>query len=165
MWHLRIRQFILLTYPIFLRLLGCDLCSGLVSCRPQTISPENHTGSNKTITFVITPYYDADNSGDLSLDDITGDPTTFVLTVNPQTEVTEVTLQSSTDEFSWDAVSGNLGDGYSLCIDPGIEFFYVDVNTLISNPALSSTAFEQNAFYLTAWVTKLPSLNIGMQRA
>jgi parallel beta-helix repeat protein len=116
---------------------------------PQTISPENHTGSAKTITFVSTPYYDADNSGTLSAGDITGEPTTFVLTVNPIPAVTAVDLLSSTDLLDWYAVNGDLISGYNLCIDPVVPYFYLDIDDLTAPvTALGSASFEENAFYL-----------------
>ncbi len=55
----------------------------------QTISPENHTGTPQTITFITTPYYDVNGNNvyDAGVD-IVGDVTTFVLTVQPKPELT-----------------------------------------------------------------------------
>ncbi|MCZ2100439.1 MAG: HYR domain-containing protein, partial [Chitinophagales bacterium] len=55
---------------------------------PQTISPENHTGTPQTITFITTPYYDVNGNGVYDAGDVAGDVTTFVLTVQPKPELT-----------------------------------------------------------------------------
>lgn len=51
---------------------------------PQTISPNNTTGTSQTITFITTPYYDV--NGNMMYDagvDVVGDVTNFVLTILP----------------------------------------------------------------------------------
>jgi len=53
----------------------------------QVISPTNATGIDQTITFVNTPYYDADNSLSFTAGDLAGYPVEFVLTVYPVTIV------------------------------------------------------------------------------
>jgi parallel beta-helix repeat protein len=123
---------------------------------PQTISPENHTATPQTITFVTTPYYDVDNSGSLTAGDILGDLTTFVLTVQPITVITAIDLATSIDELNWTAVGGDLDIGYKMCIDPVNHYHYLDIITLTSPVnSLLSTGYVQNAFYLNT--TTLPA--------
>jgi hypothetical protein len=54
---------------------------------PQVISPTNITGSAQTITFITTPYYDVDGSNSLTVGDVSGSATTFVLTVESELTV------------------------------------------------------------------------------
>lgn len=57
--------------------------ANIVLAGPQTISPNNTTGSPQTITFITTAYYDLDGSESLTAGDIVGDVTNFVLTIHP----------------------------------------------------------------------------------
>ena len=78
---------------------------------PTTITPENHDGVAKNITFVSTPYYDVDASGTLTTGDVTGEPVTFVLTVNPELVPTltgpTTVCANSTNTYTTDAGMGN----------------------------------------------------------
>ena len=69
-----------------------------------TISPQNLTNSTQSITFVTTPYYDVDNSGSLTLGDVLGDATTFVLTVQPKPSISNVV--TSTNGYNETMTSG-----------------------------------------------------------
>jgi len=75
-------------------------------------------------------------------------PFNVQMTFNTIPYVTAVSLQSSEDEIIWDPVNGDLDNGYALCIDPAITYYYFDIVALTSTEVLQSTAFEQNAFYL-----------------
>jgi parallel beta-helix repeat protein len=75
-------------------------------------------------------------------------PFNVQMTFNTIPYVTAVSLQSTEDEIIWDPVNGDLNNGYGLCIDPAIPYYYFDIVALTSTEVLQSTAFEQNAFYL-----------------
>jgi hypothetical protein len=75
-------------------------------------------------------------------------PFNVQMTFNTIPYVTAVSLQSSEDEIIWDPVNGDLDNGYALCIDPAIPYYYFDIVALTSTEVLQSTAFAQNAFYL-----------------
>jgi len=70
------------------------------------------------------------------------------ITVWELPEVTAVSLQSSTDLTNWTAVEGDLEGGYEMCLNPVIDYHYLDIDELTSTVELMSTAFEQNAFFL-----------------
>ncbi|HPK05943.1 MAG TPA: hypothetical protein PK908_08610, partial [Bacteroidales bacterium] len=74
---------------------------------------------------------------------INGSLTGLVLPV-----VTEASLLSSTDKNTWLPVAGDLTAGYELCIDPLVDFYYLDINTLTCSNQLA-TGFVDNEFYLT----------------
>ena len=83
----------------------------------------------------------------------TGDADTMLLTINPRPEITALSLNSSIDQSSWNAVDGDYGNGFELCIDSLNEYYYLDVNALTPNVALLQSYF--NAFFLdeTQWPT------------
>ena len=76
--------------------------------------------------------------------------------VNPLPLVSAVSLLSATSPTGpWTPVNGNLGEGYDLCIDALIPFYYLDVDQLTSNIPLLPGVFAQNGFNLNT--TSLPS--------
>ncbi|MCB0804910.1 MAG: hypothetical protein KDC05_03875, partial [Bacteroidales bacterium] len=68
---------------------------------------------------------------------------------NPLPVVSSVSMQARTDATGppWNyLVSGDLTEGYSMCIVPAVTNYYLDVNTLFSSPALQDGIL--NPFYL-----------------
>jgi uncharacterized protein YqcC (DUF446 family) len=61
---------------------------------------------------------------------------TVSITVHEVFEVTEVELVQSEDQETWTPVEGGLADGYLMLLDTQVEYYYLDVNSLISNRAL-----------------------------
>jgi uncharacterized protein YjdB len=53
----------------------------------------------------------------------------------------------------WNAMNGTLADGYSMCIDPAVPFYYLDINTLTASQSL--LANNLNPFTLSQ--TGLPA--------
>ena len=74
------------------------------------------------------------------------------VTINALPEVTDVTMQYSTDGGSaWTASGGDLDNGYALCMDPVTYsggYYHLDINTLASTLALEEGVL--NPFFLTA---------------
>jgi hypothetical protein len=98
-----------------------------VAAGPQTISPENHTGTIQTITFITTPYYDV--NGNQQYDpgiDIAGDVTTFVLTIEPKPAISNSVTSSTYNQVM---VSGG-SYAHTQCHD---------VDIITSVPTLTST--------------------------
>ncbi len=59
--------------------------------------------------------------------------------------VSALTLVESEDGETWSEVPGLLGHGYTMALDPGNEFEYLDVQDLIADPALDDDLY---AFFL-----------------
>ncbi|MCF8379468.1 MAG: hypothetical protein K9H49_07825, partial [Bacteroidales bacterium] len=71
----------------------------------------------------------------------------FILEINPSPVFGSVTLQygfSSTGP--WTAVSGDYSSGFDMCIHPDWQYFYLDVNTFSSTPAINAETL--NPFYV-----------------
>jgi hypothetical protein len=76
-------------------------------------------------------------------------------TVFGPTEILAATIQASEGVAGppWDyAVSGNLTDGYEICLDPAVPFYYFDLLALTSSVPIQEV--YPNAFYLD--VTSVP---------
>jgi len=71
--------------------------------------------------------------------------------------VTGVEMQYSSNVLGpWESVDGNLTNGYKLCIDPVVSFYYFNIDTLINTgQPLKTSSFNQNAFKIDQ--TSLPS--------
>ena len=49
----------------------------------------------------------------------------------------ELILQQKAGEGNWEETIGDLALGYSVALDPGIDFYYLDIKTLNADPALA----------------------------
>jgi parallel beta-helix repeat protein len=93
-----------------------------------------------------------------SVTDVNGCVSSFFdvfIEFNSSPVVETVTLLSSTDELDWDPVIGDLVAGYSLCIDPEVDYYYLDIDDLTGPVNELNVNFEYNAFYLD--VTSVPA--------
>jgi hypothetical protein len=64
-----------------------------------------------------------------------------VVTVNPIPAVSDVTMQASsgTPGPPWGyPVGGSFAAGFDMCVDAGVEFYYLDVNTLTASTGLKT---------------------------
>jgi hypothetical protein len=122
-----------------------DNCNGDLTASIVTVDPvDTDVPATYTVTYNVT---DVATNAAIQV--------TRTVIVNPLPEVTAVTLQTSINESSWSAISGNLDDGYEMCIDPVVDYHYYDINTLTSSIDLKATDFVQNAFKLD--VNSVPS--------
>ncbi|MBN3034668.1 MAG: right-handed parallel beta-helix repeat-containing protein, partial [Bacteroidales bacterium] len=81
-------------------------------------------------------------------------PTLLPVTITAPPVVSSVSLQYALSLAGpWTAVSGDLTGGYSMCIHPDWDFFYLDVDQLVSTPDI--TAEYLNPFYVNQ--TSLPT--------
>ena len=76
-------------------------------------------------------------------------PFSINLQLNSSPVVADVTLITSVDQTNWSAVGGSFTGGYTMCIDPVINYHYLDINTLsVGVNTLMTNNLPQNAFYL-----------------
>jgi hypothetical protein len=59
-----------------------------------------------------------------------------------------LTLQESEDGLTWTEIIGNLTSGYSMVLDPGNTYEYLDIATITADPALVD---GMHAFYFDAF--------------
>ena len=51
--------------------------------------------------------------------------------------LTDLDLWQSVDELAWEAVPGSYADGFTMALDPAVEYYYLDTNTLVVNRPLA----------------------------
>jgi hypothetical protein len=59
-----------------------------------------------------------------------------------------LTLEESIDGSTWTSILGNLTLGYSMVLDPGNTFEYIDIESMTATPALADGYYE---FYFDAF--------------
>jgi hypothetical protein len=99
----------------------------------------NTTSDPLTVTAVITPYFENNpaNTGGMNSNECQGVPISFSITVNPNTVVTDATLQYATNPAgSWNTVPQSSPFNYSLCLNEQTEFYYLDAVSVTMNPAM-----------------------------
>jgi hypothetical protein len=115
---------------------------------PTSITPENHDGIAKTITFVSTPFYDTDNSGTLTTGDYEGQPITFVLTVEP----TPVVFGTVTGPDGSIAMSS--GNAYAMTICSGEQVTTSDATSSSVDPSTCGALWVEVVY--TTTISTLP---------
>ena len=119
------------------------LASGTNTIPVQTISTSGTTQG--TVTYAITPTSPANCVGPV---------TNYYVYVNPLPVVTAATMQNSLNPTGpWSAMNGSLADGYNMCIDPAVPFYYLDINTMTASQSL----MDNNLNPFTLSQTGLPA--------
>ena len=62
-------------------------------------------------------------------------------------EVTDFDLMQSVDLSTWTAVSGDLGNGFTMPLDPTEDWYYLNVANLVADPGLKEA---YHPFYVTS---------------
>ncbi|HEY9075271.1 MAG TPA: ExeM/NucH family extracellular endonuclease [Anaerolineaceae bacterium] len=60
-------------------------------------------------------------------------------------EILSLSLKQSADKLTWSPVSGTLTGGYAMALNPGLEYQYLDVASLVPNKSLKE---DYHPFYL-----------------
>ncbi|MFZ1704188.1 MAG: right-handed parallel beta-helix repeat-containing protein [Saprospiraceae bacterium] len=119
----------------------------------QTISPENHTLVNQTITFNTTPYYDV--NGNMMYNpgiDVAGNLTQFILTVQPKPTIQNTVTSGVYNQVM---VSGN-NYAHGICHDTDIT---TSVPTRISTLANTCGILRIQTQYIST-LPNIPSATL-----
>ena len=104
------------------------------------LTPTYTLGTGETGVVTLTLYADPNSP---CVAQATDDMT---LTIHPTPEVTDLTLQTSTDQSSWTAVGGTFATNFELCIDSLNEYYYLDVNTFTASETVEQSYFQPFLF-------------------
>ncbi len=115
--------------------------AGFQMAAPYSATSQFKVTFNTAGTYPATiVLYDLTADPDLALDSYAAD----VLVV-ANFAVTDAVLTSSVDQATWTNLPGNFTDGFMMYLDPSVEWYYLDADTITANNTLADGLYP---FYL-----------------
>ncbi|MBN2149132.1 MAG: tandem-95 repeat protein [Anaerolineales bacterium] len=112
-----------------------DTTPALFNATNGSFDPEASTFTDgETASTYTAP---ATAGADTACIDVDNEQICFTLTVLDPLALTDLDLWQSTDQVAWEEVPGSYADGFTMVLDPAVEWYYLDSNTLVVNRPLA----------------------------